>query len=401
MVVGDADRGEKENERLTGGDDGIFFFEQDESVLACVSIEALAGVRARGSRAVVDIGPASARSQGRVVLADAAIVADLTGIGPGPGAVVLVRGVRAVIERVAIQVALSPSVGLAAIAADVGARIDLCGGSVNVTVGPSAPTEAIAVLSADTDAAIYQTGDTTAYVLEAILSDGASVSPPPPRRSRPSALVGARAIPPKVVADEDAPAAALPMGADGAARGDVVFARAGPGSVVHSSGAVVDFATVPLGSAVLASAEALGSSATVLGARMRFGFVPPVRGNAAYVAASEGGNVAAAGGLYTGVRALDSDQAGARHYLADADGTVLLGGAAPPTLLLEDPAAVNRQVLYRGKVVVVKNVSPAATADIEGTTLFDAPGGVLVLAPGEALTLQNDGALWYIIGRSP
>lgn len=391
----------KKTGRLTGGDGGILFG-QDESVLASVSIEALAGARARGSRAVVDVGPASARSQGRAVFVDAAIVADLTGIGPGPSAVVLVRGVRAVFERVAVQVALSPSVGLAAIAADVGARIDLFGGSIDVTVGPSAPTEAIAVLSADTDAAIYQTGDTTAYVLEAILSDDASVSlPAPPHRSRPSALVGARAIPPKVAADEDT-TAVVPVGADNSAvRGDVVFARVGPGSVVHSSGAVIDLATVPLGSAVLASAEALGSSATVVGARMRFGFVPPVRGNATYVASSEGGNVTAAGGLYTGVRALDSDQAGARQYLGDSDGTVLLGGTAPPALLLEDPAAVNRQVLYRGKVVVVKNVSPTASADIEGGTLFDAPGGVLALAPGEAVTLQNDGTLWYVIGRSP
>lgn len=185
------------------------------------------------------------------------------------------------------------------------------------------------------------------------------------------------------------------------ARGDVIFARAGPGSTVRSSGAVIDFATVPLGSAVLASAEALGSSATVAGARMRFGFVPPVRGNVTYVAFSEQGNVTAGGGLYTGVRTLQSDQAGARHYVADADGTVLLGGTAPPTLLLEDPAAVNRQVLYRGKVIIVKNVSAAAPADIEGTTLFDAPGGVLTLAPGEAVTLQNDGALWYVVGRSP
>nr|UMO79046.1 hypothetical protein [Pandoravirus belohorizontensis] len=241
-----------------------------------------------------------------------------------------------------------------------------------------------------------------AYVLEAILSDDASMSSSSsPHRHRPSAVVGARAIPPKAVADEGV-TAIVPVGTDnGAARGDVVFARAGPGSTVHASGAVIDFATVPLGSAVLASAEALGSSATVVGARMRFGFVPPVRGNATYVAASEGGNVTAAGGLYTGVRALESDQAGVRHYLGDSDGTVLLGGTAPPTLLLEDPAAVNRQVLYRGKVVVVKNVSLAATADIEGATLFDAPGGVLVLAPGEALTLQNDGALWYIVGRSP
>ncbi|ATE82123.1 hypothetical protein psal_cds_140 [Pandoravirus salinus] len=370
----------------------------DESVLASVSIEALAGVRARGSRAVVDIGPASAQSQGRAVISDVAIVADLTGIGPGHSAVVLARGVRTVIERVAIQTTLSPSVGLAAIAADVGAHIDLLGGSVNVAVGPSAPQETIAILSADTDAAVYQTGDTTAYVLEAILSDGASASPPPSHCCRPSTVVGARAIPPKIMADNDDDATS-PV--NEAARGDVVFACAGPGSTVHSSGAVIDFATVPLGSRVLATAEAIGSSATVAGARMRFGFVPPVRGNVTYVAFSEQGNVTASGGLYTSVRALDSDQAGARHYLADADGTVLLGGTAPPALLLEDPAAVDRQVLYRGKVIVVKNVSAAATAEIEGTTLFDAPGGVLVLAPGEAMTLQNDGALWYIIGRSP
>ncbi|AJF98443.1 hypothetical protein TW95_gp1709 [Pandoravirus inopinatum] len=222
------------------------------------------------------------------------------------------------------------------------------------------------------------------------------------QRRPPTVVADARAIPPKMMADE--PVASSSSSASPSAdiaRGDVIFARAGPGSTVRSSGAVIDFATVPLGSAVLASAEALGSSATVAGARMRFGFVPPVRGNVTYVAFSEQGNVTAGGGLYTGVRTLQSDQAGARHYVADADGTVLLGGTAPPTLLLEDPAAVNRQVLYRGKVIIVKNVSAAAPADIEGTTLFDAPGGVLTLAPGEAVTLQNDGALWYVVGRSP
>lgn len=378
---------------------------QDESTLTSLSIEALAGVRARGPRAVVDIGPASAQAQGRVVITDASIVADLTTIGPGPGAVVLVRGVRSMLDQVAIQATLSPLVGLAAIAADVGARIDLFGGSINVTVGPSAPQGEIAILSADADAAIYQTGDITVYVLEAILVDDTTMSPSQQHQRRPPTVVAdARAIPPKMMADEPVASSSSSSSASPSAdiaRGDVIFARAGPGSTVRSSGAVIDFATVPLGSAVLASAEALGSSATVAGARMRFGFVPPVRGNVTYVAFSEQGNVTAGGGLYTGVRTLQSDQAGARHYVADADGTVLLGGTAPPTLLLEDPAAVNRQVLYRGKVIIVKNVSAAAPADIEGTTLFDAPGGVLTLAPGEAVTLQNDGALWYVVGRSP
>lgn len=332
-----------------------------------------------------------------MTLADATVVADLTTIGPGPSAVLSARGVRAVLDGVSIRVTLSPLGGLAAIVADAGARVDLFGGEINVTVGPTPPQGDIAILSADTDAAIYQTGDTVVYVLEAVvLGDGAPEGSGHRHRAVASA---ARAIPPKIVAYDEAEAA---VGPALAARGEVLFVRAGPGSTVRSAGAVIDLETVPLGSAVLASAEALGSSAAVVGARMRFGFVPPVRGNVVYVAFSEGGNAAAAGGVYTGVRTLTADQAGVRRYLADSDATVLLGGASPPTLLLEDPAAVDRQVLYRGKVVVVKNVSAAAaSADIESTSLFDAPGGILTLAPGEAITLQNDGALWYVIGRSP
>ncbi|WBR14261.1 hypothetical protein pkur_cds_86 [Pandoravirus kuranda] len=369
-----------------------------------VAIEALAAATAEGARVVVDIVQTVAAAQGAVAIQDTTIAADLTGPAATDAdtpAAIRARGVHATMDNVDVRVTIAPGNGIDAVAVDAGARVDLSGGSVTVVVGPTPPQADIVLLAARNDSAVYQSGDTVAYVLEAVALAGAALATDIRRRRR-QFLCDDRAAAPKRVhafdadrADDDTPQA-MP------ARGEVFFARAGPNSVVQSQGAIIDFETVPLGSAVLASAEAPNASAAVVGARMRFGFVPPVRGNATYVASSQGGNMVSSGGLYTNVRALRSDQpGGTQRFLADSDGTVLLGGTAPPALILEDPDVVGRQVLYRGKTAIVKNVSAAAVARIESSVLFDAPDGAIVLAPGEAVTLQNDGSMWYIVARAP
>lgn len=374
---------------------------------ACVSIqrvaiEALAAATVKGARAIVDVVQTVAAAQGTVAIQDATIAADLVSlsatIAADTPAAIRVRGIHVTLDNVDIRVTIAPGNGIDAIAVDTGARADLYGGSMTIVVGPTPPQADIVLLAARNDAAIYQSGDTVAYVLEAVILAGAALAADVRRRRR-QIFRDDRAAAPKRAhafdADrvDDTPQA-VPS------RGEVFFARAGPDSVVQSEGAIIDFETVPLGSAVLASAEAPNASAAVVGARMRFGFVPPVRGNATYEASSQGGNVVSSGGLYTNVRALLSDQPGTQRFLADSDGTVLLGGTAPPALILEDPDAVGRQVLYRGKTAIVKNVSAAAVARVESVALFDAPDGAIVLAPGEAVTLQNDGNMWYIVARA-
>nr|UDO48118.1 hypothetical protein [Pandoravirus massiliensis] len=373
---------------------------------ACVSVQrvavgALAAAMAKGARVIVDVAQTAAAAQGAVAIQDTTIAADLTGPAATDAdtpAAIRVRGIHATMDNVDVRVTIAPGNGINAVAVDTGARVDLRGGSVTVVVGPTPPQADIVLLAARNDSAIYQSGDTVAYVLEAVVLTGAALAADIRRRRR-QFLCDERAAAPKRVhafeADrvDDTPQATPP-------RGEVFFARAGPGSVVQSQGAIIDFETVPLGSAVLASAEAPDASTTVVGARMRFGFVPPVRGNATYVASSQGGNVVSSGGLYSNVRALRSDQPGTQRFLADSDGTVLLGGTAPPVLILEDPDVVGRQVLYRGKTAIVKNVSAAAVARVESLALFDAPDGAIVLAPGEAVTLQNDGSMWYVVARA-
>jgi hypothetical protein len=375
--------------------------------LSDVRIEALRGATVQrttrsGRRAVVAIEPTSeSGAAGAVSLDRATIVADLTASGgpdvPGGGggggtlpvyASVAASGTRASIRDADVQVRLAPSAGLDAIAAEAGARIDIEGGSVSVTVGPTPPEADIAVLAASGAGAVYQVGPTVAYVLEAILA---------PDRAEQGRARGKQPVV-RPVPDSASPYEAV--GGDGTATSATVhFARAGSEGLVWSAGAVVDLSTVPLGSAVLASADAPASSATVLGCRSRFGFVPPVRGNVTYAAESEGGNVATSGGLYANVRTLASDRPGVRHFLADSDSTVLLDGSDPPTLVLEDPARVDAQVLYRGKIATVKNASTTAAAAVEGPIL-DTAGAPLVLQPLQAATLQNDGVRWFVLSRS-
>lgn len=367
-----------------------------------VAIEALASATVKGARAIVDIVQTVAAAQGTVAIQDTTIAADLVSLPPSAtdtAAVVKVRGVHVTLDDVDMRVAIAPGNGIDAVAVDTGARADLRGGSITIVVGPTPPQAGIVLLAAYNDAALYQSGDTVAYVLEAVVLAGVALAADARRRRR-QFFRDDRAAAPKRVHARDADHADDAQDA-APSRGEVFFARAGPGSTVQSEGAIIDFETVPLGSAVLASAEARNASATVAGARMRFGFVPPVRGNATYMASSQGGNVVTSGGLYTNVRTLLSDQPGTQRYLADSDGTVLLGGTAPPALILEEPDVVGRQVLYRGKTAIVKNVSAAAVARVESLALFDAPDGAIVLAPGEAVTLQNDGNMWYVVARAP
>lgn len=353
---------------------------------------------ARPSRMAVVRAKQSARvtsdTTSQVLLDRVSLTADLESSRTGVDAVISgisASGVRLVMRRVDIAMAVSPWAGLDVVSADDYARVDIVGGSVSVTVSPSAPQFDVALLTATDCGSVYQSGATTFYVLEASVLGTAPAT------------------------SQNTEAAAIAVGAtregggdDGnggtadrrnAPRGSVYFVRTGASGVVWSSGAIVDMGTVPLGSGVLADARALSSSATLLGTHVRFGLVPPVRGNVTYVADSEGGNAIMSGGIYTNVRHLVADGPDTRLFLADNDHTLLLDGPDPPTLLLESPAVVNTQVLYAGKIVVVKNLASKASARIEGP-ISDTDGMPLTVGPRQAVTLQNDGLVWHIVART-
>lgn len=189
----------------------------------------------------------------------------------------------------------------------------------------------------------------------------------------------------------------------------VNYVLAETASVAYVGAAVLDYETVALGSGFLASADA--SSLVMLnGIKMVLGFVPAIHGdgvdNITYVAMSSGGNVEASGGSYTRTVRVSSD-ADRERFVHDNDGTIIVQGADPPATLLPDPADVSGQVIYSGKIVVVKNINPpgGAAAVVRATppsVLFEAtPVSTLLVPPGGAVTLQNDGTNWLVLTRTP
>jgi len=332
---------------------------------------------------------ASGTQPGHVVIERTSIVANIETPADAPletqvrVRTVDVYGARATLRNVDMALTVPSMVGADGLSADSGASIAMDGGSVSVTVHGAAPAFALVALAASRYGSIYQTGPTIVHIAQ-----GLSV---PKRQQDP-------------VSFEDKQEEEQREGEEATPKqGTIYFARADVGGSVWVSGAIVDLATVPAGCALLADACAATACVTLVDVRMRFGCVLPVRGNVTYSVRSQEGSTVTSGGVYTNVRhlAADSDDTAdpPRAFLADDDYTVLFDGPEPPTLVLDDPVVVGGQTLYKGKIVVVKNLASAAHAIVEGS-ISDTGGMPLVLKPRDAVTLQNDGIAWHIIARS-
>ncbi len=115
-----------------------------------------------------------------------------------------------------------------------------------------------------------------------------------------------------------------------------------------------------------------------------------------YVAFSGAGDTVLSGSLHTKVISVDKENTpGGTYFLQPNDSTILSNKI---DIGLYDPLFASSQVLETGKIITIKNIGDVPV-QIEGQTpdtIFD--GEPQALNTGNALTLQNDGKKWYVIG---
>ena len=185
------------------------------------------------------------------------------------------------------------------------------------------------------------------------------------------------------------------LNADG---GNVIFANAAQAGLIKISDVAIDFSSVPVFTKFLANVADQSSRVTILSAKTFSTFVFPVSGvvgNISYFAISEQANLVTSGGFYANIVIVNRELVGGDFYpVQDNDYTILVSDE-PVNVGLADPAIASESVIYKGKIVVVKNISSQSMHVVsQNNTIFD---GDQTLAPGEYLSFQNNGTQWFVI----
>ena len=180
--------------------------------------------------------------------------------------------------------------------------------------------------------------------------------------------------------------------------GNVILANAAKAGLIKISDTIVDFSSVPRFTQVLANVVDRSARVSVFNVKTYFSRVFPVTGilsNISYLAVSEQANIVSNGGLYTNIITVNATNVGGDLYpVQDNDYTVLVTDP-PVNVGLADPTIASESVIFKGKIVVVKNISTTVMQVVaQNDTLFD---GTQTLLPGKSRQFQNDGIKWYVI----
>ena len=182
--------------------------------------------------------------------------------------------------------------------------------------------------------------------------------------------------------------------------GNVIYANATNSGLIKISDTSLDFGSVPTFTRVLAHVEDMTSRVSLLNVKTFSTFVFPITGvtqNISYLAVSEQANIVANGGLYANIVTVNKDTVGGRDlYPAQDDDFTILVTDDPVNVGLADPAIASQSVIYKGKIINVKNIS-SENIQVIGQNpgvIFD---GDQTLAPLEFRKFQNDGVKWYVV----
>lgn len=181
--------------------------------------------------------------------------------------------------------------------------------------------------------------------------------------------------------------------------GIVIYAQASLAGLFKAYDVVVDFSSVPIFIRSLGNVVDQSSRVTLLNVKTPLSRAFPVTGivqNISYVVLSEQANIVANGGLYTNIVEVNEDLVGGPLYpVQDSDYTILVSDPVVK-IGLPDPVIASESVIYKGKIIVVKNIS-TTDVHIEGQnpdTIYD---GNQTIPPKIAIQFQNNGVFWYVI----
>jgi hypothetical protein len=178
-------------------------------------------------------------------------------------------------------------------------------------------------------------------------------------------------------------------------RPDVTYLKATNVGFLWAASNILDLQSVFPLNRVLANVIGPGAQVTALDIATRFTFVPQIKGNVEniqYFALSEGGNLVSSGGLYTNIVTINANLFPNGYFPQDNDYTILVEDPVTQ-VMLEDPSVVSQEVLFKGKIVVITNLSSTDNVTVTGGPIR--PNGNVTIEPLRTVTFQNDGRFWY------
>jgi len=327
---------------------------------------------------------------GLLRLMDSSISADLTALPAGVNTMYRNEGMQAQITNCNMQLVSGPESETVGVDTR-GSKVDVFGGTLNLTVVNSAPAQNLTFYL--TSSGLLTVNGNTATVLETILTAAqvAAIN-----AGYNSVLVAN--LPNGLYLSQDGRLLSQGLLMEAAGTGLVYYTRAITTGFATHVDCTVDLQSSFTLNRVLADVQDVGANVTLQSIKSRFTFVPQLTGiiqNILYFAQSEQGNMIASGGLYTNVVHVSKEILGndtENYYVQDNDSTIVVEDTAV-VINLEDPIVVSQEVLYRGKQVIILNRS-SGPVDVVGSSLID---GNTTVDPGKSKMFQNDGIHWFVI----
>lgn len=125
--------------------------------------------------------------------------------------------------------------------------------------------------------------------------------------------------------------------------------------------------------------------------------IPRLKGikkNIKYTGISGYGDVVASGGFYGNIINVNIIDHPDGYFLQENDFTIISDNT---NIHIFDPALANLQVTDKGKIIIIRNIGiDSITINGQNNSIFDGPQ---ILQPQESIMLQNNGILWYKIGK--
>ena len=130
--------------------------------------------------------------------------------------------------------------------------------------------------------------------------------------------------------------------------------------------------------------------------------IPKIKGNNSnikYIAISGNSNIITNGGYYANIKHINNSNCSIMdglygYYVQEDDYTILTNGI---NIYIYDPIIANHNVLDKGKIIIIKNLSKINNVSIIGENNCIYDFNPYILEIGLSIMLQNDGIKWYIL----
>jgi hypothetical protein len=332
---------------------------------------------------VIVFGIASGMN-GEVELVDSSIIVDFGGVTSSDATNIVLQSNGVVARVIDTNFELMASYQPKTIfMQDTDNQLRIQGGSVSIVIGNKAPEQDVIIFDAHGGYIIVESHDVLA--IEAIVGGAGGVSAAKDRKlAELNQLHTIQEVVPKDI-NQDV--------------GNMIYANASNAGLIKISDTAVDFGGVPAFIRYLANVADQSSRVTLLNVKTFSTFVFPVSGftrNISYFAVSELASITTNGGLNTNIINVNTTNVGGDFYpVQDNDYTVLVSDPPVASVGLADPTIASQSVIYKGKIVVVKNISTSTVQVVaQNDAIFD---GTQTLLPGQFRQFQNDGIKWYVI----